>query len=450
MALVTLKLRGGYFRPEQGWSGVLRKFHRGRRWRTRRSGGRLPERCMLRIVQTRWGSRAGTFPEERRPRNALRGVILPALFAIALAAAVEAVVHFAFHPTFWQKTAWLMHDPYRSEIFDRNELYIRLSHLEDSDPDVISVGDSSGFFSLQSKVVNHYSGGLKFLSLNTGANQAYSGYLGIAEYMLQRSKHLKYVVLYIYPQLLPEEEVIRVADLGPIVRENLASVRAYVTPPSAALSAYAKSLVFEHRRFRYAAPLSNHMPSLQLSSTVDDTLGWLPEFDVRFDRINGRLDFYSDERTAWYDRLGLTEPSSIVAELGAFEEVVRSHGARLVVAFARRPLGKRARRRDCRSRAGALSARASGRQISVSAPDALGRGKVRNVQPRFEGVHFSQFGAIGQGAGPPRTRSRIDTALYRPGQTARALSGYPCHAGWSPRPRTARSRACALSLYNER
>jgi hypothetical protein len=278
----------------------------------------------------------------RQPRlssGALGRVILPAGFAVAMAAVIELVLYVGFYPTFWQRTAWLMHDPYRPELFDRIELYVRLSHLEDSDPDIISVGDSSGFFSLQSKVVNRYTGGAKFLSLNTGANQAFIGYRAIAEYMLRRSKHIKYVVLYIYPQLLPVEELIKKADLGPITYDDLASVRSYVTPPSAFLAPYAKALLFQWRRFRDGEPLSNHMPSLQLASTVNDTLGWLPEFDIRYDRVDGRLEFYSDERTGWYNHLGLTEPSSIVANLDEFDRTVRSYGAQLVVAFA--PMAQR-------------------------------------------------------------------------------------------------------------
>ena len=273
-------------------------------------------------------------PQRRLLRRAFGRVVLPALVAVAFAGLVELTLYLAYHPDFWRRTTWLMHDPYRPELFDRVELYLRLSHLEDSDPDIISVGDSSGFFSLQSKVVNRFTGGTKFLSLNTGANQAFIGYRGIAEYMLRRSKHIKYVVLYIYPQLLPQEPVIQVADLGPITYDDLASVRSYLTPPSAFLAPYAKNRLFEGGHFSKAQPLSNQMPALQLMSTVDNTLGWLPEFDVRYDRINGRVGFYSDGRSGWYNQLGGTEPSAIVANLDEFDRVVRSYGAQLVVAFA--------------------------------------------------------------------------------------------------------------------
>ena len=267
-------------------------------------------------------------------RATIGRVIAPALFAVGVIGVTELAIDLRYRPDFWKKTSWLMHDPYRGELFDRVEMYVRLSHLEDSDPEIISVGDSSGFFSLQSRIVNRYTQGHKFLSLNTGANQAYIGYRAIAEYMLRRSTRLKYVVLYLFPQLLPQETVIEKADLGPITEDSLVSLKSYLTPPSAFLSPYAKFWTFEGRRFRASDPLTGHMPSLQLDSTVDQTVGWLPEFDVRYDRVDGRNAFYSDARTRWFDQLGLTDPSAINANLDDFYKMVRSYGAQLVVAFA--------------------------------------------------------------------------------------------------------------------
>ena len=79
---------------------------------------------------------------------------------------------------------------------------------------------------------------------------------------------------------------------------------------------------------------------MQLMATVDDALGWLPEFDLRYDRVDGRAQFFSDERSGWYHHLGLTDPSAINANLDAFDRAVRSYGARLVIAFA--PISSRA------------------------------------------------------------------------------------------------------------
>jgi hypothetical protein len=231
-----------------------------------------------------------------RYHDILRRLVVPAACAIAVAAAVEVFMQIAFHPTFWEKTTWLLHDPYHDELFDRAELAIRLSHLEDSEPDIISVGDSSGFFSLQSTVVNRYLGGRKFISFNTGGNQAFLGYQAIAEYMLRRAKTVKYVVLYLFPAYLPFDTLVRQADLSPITYDTLAGPRSYLTPPSAFLSPYAKFELFEGQPFDPQRPPSFQLPALQLSDTVDDALGWLPEFDVRLNRFAPRLAFLSHHR----------------------------------------------------------------------------------------------------------------------------------------------------------
>jgi hypothetical protein len=273
-------------------------------------------------------------------RDAVPRLILPIVFAICLAGAIEFGINLYYHPGFWQKTTWLMHDPYKGEVFDRVVVYEKLSHFEDSDPEIISVGDSSGFFGVQSRIVNRFTGGHKFLSLNTGANQAYIGYQGIAEYMLRRSPHLHYVIIYTYPQLMPAQGLFKDADLAPILHDDLIGPLAVLTPPSSFLSPYAKFRIFDDLHFHISDPMSSSVPELQLRATIDEALGWLPEFDVRFDRINGRGGFFSDRRPEWYNRLGLSDPSTIIATLDGFERMVRGYGAHLVIAYA--PVGARA------------------------------------------------------------------------------------------------------------
>jgi hypothetical protein len=273
-------------------------------------------------------------------RRVLHRLLLPIFFAIGLIAAIEFSVQLVFSPTFWQKTTWLLHDPYNfwGEVADRDFTFQKLRYGEDSDPEILSIGDSSGFFSLQSTIVNRYTGGHKFLSLNTSANHAYSGYKGIAEYMLRRSPHVRYVVLYVFPLILPSEVTLDQADLGPILQNDLVGRNALLTPPSAGLSPYVKSLVFEARRFHLGDPLALFAPALQYWATSKDTLGWLPEFDVRFDRIDGRVPFRSDQRSDWFHRLrygfSSSDPSMINVVLDDFEKMVRSYGAKLVIAFA--------------------------------------------------------------------------------------------------------------------
>jgi hypothetical protein len=282
------------------------------------------------------GGRVGG-PTVQTSSSWLRRAILPAFCALLLASVIELTIELRYHPSFWQRSTYLMYDPFHSEPFDRAELAIRLSHVEDGEPDIISVGDSSGFFSLQPTIVNRYLGGMKYVDLNTGANHAFDGYYAIAEYMLRRSHHVKYIVLYLFPTLLPQEPVFQVADLAPITYEDLVSPKAYLTPPSAAISPYGKFEVFEGRHFHKNDPLGNTVPLQQLTNTVEAAQGWLPEFDVRYDRIGGVGPFYSDERSTLLSRLHFGETSSTVAYLSKFDRMIQSYGSKMAIAFAPLP-----------------------------------------------------------------------------------------------------------------
>src|SRR6266704_3426361 len=143
-------------------------------------------------------------------RSFVRKVILPICCALALIAAIEGAVAIVFKPTFWDRSAWLLHDPYREETLDRVLISEKLQALAESAPDIISVGDSSGFFSIQPTIVNRYTRGLKYINLSTGGNHTMDGFKAIAEYMLERSKSIKYVVLYILPFRNTEDLLLRV------------------------------------------------------------------------------------------------------------------------------------------------------------------------------------------------------------------------------------------------
>ena len=107
---------------------------------------------------------------------------------------------------------------------------------------------------------------MKFLSISTGANHAYIGYQGLAEYMLRHSKKIKYVVLYLYLQsCCPKKGLSKRPISGPIVYDDFDGPRSYLTPPSALLSPYGKFALFELRgAYHVDEPLSRQMPSLQI------------------------------------------------------------------------------------------------------------------------------------------------------------------------------------------
>ncbi len=264
-------------------------------------------------------------------------VVKMALSVVVLIAAIEGGIALVFKPTFWQKSTWLLHDPYRTETLDRLFTYLKLDRLADSQPDIISVGDSSGFHSVQPTIVNRYLNGLKYVDLNIGSNQAFDGHMATAEYMLQRAKSIKYVILYMFPFWVPEDQAITITANGRTLYDILVSMKAYVTPPSATLSPYVKYLLFENRD--YQGPSFAHKAFFELRDTVNQTLGWLPEHDVRHDRA-GHKHQDGPDRRLWYKRLPFMEQSYFNSVLYDFNKMVRSYGATFVVAF--NPLPERA------------------------------------------------------------------------------------------------------------
>jgi hypothetical protein len=266
----------------------------------------------------------------------MRGLGIPVICFLSVIGLIELTIQEKFHPGFWQKSTWLTFDPYQGATFDRVEAFTKLDQLTDTEPDIISVGDSSGFFSLQSNIINRYIKPYKYVNFSTGANQAFDGYKAMAEYTLQRAKHIKYVVLYMYPDILPLDEVVAQGDLGRILYADIIGPKAYVTPPSAGLSPYAKFSTFYGVPYDPTGPLSSHEPTLEFSKSARTTLGWLHEYDIRFDRVYGHVPFYSDERVDWYNRY-FGDPSAIHERLSDFNKMVRGYGAQLVIAFAPLP-----------------------------------------------------------------------------------------------------------------
>ena len=88
-----------------------------------------------------------------------------------------------------------------------------------------------------------------------------------------------------FPQLVPGAGVLQAGGLAPMLQDNLVSFRSEIMPPSAALAPYAKAKLFEGRDYRAGSALSNHKVALEFRASVDHTLGWAPEHDIRFDRL---------------------------------------------------------------------------------------------------------------------------------------------------------------------
>jgi len=256
---------------------------------------------------------------------------LPSLLAVVVIGLIEICIQRAYKPGFWEKTGWMQHDPLRGESFDRLLVYEKFTQVLAAKPDIISVGDSSGLFSIQPLVVNRYLHGLKYASFSTGANEAFTGYMGIAQFAIENQPSIKYVVLNMYPNLMPSPRLFRTADLGPILYEDLVGMRAKLMPPSASLSPYAKSLVFTHTPYDPTVPASGHKVALEARYTFANTLGWLPEHDTPYIRTRQMVHAFRDREARAETMFGFFERSAIRESFSDMAELCRRHGVKLFI-----------------------------------------------------------------------------------------------------------------------
>ena len=54
-----------------------------------------------------------------------------------------------------------------------------------SSPDIIQIGDSTGFYGVNSDIVTNHLGGLRYLNLSCCANMGFDGYYAVAHFMLR-------------------------------------------------------------------------------------------------------------------------------------------------------------------------------------------------------------------------------------------------------------------------
>jgi hypothetical protein len=133
-----------------------------------------------------------------------------------------------------------------------------------------------------------------------------------------------------FPHWFPEDKALTFTANGRTLRDVLVSTKSYVTPPSAALSPYVKSWTFENRV--YQGPSFDHKAFFELTDTIHQALGWLPEHDIRPDRAGQKHPDGADQRL-WYKRLPFMEKSYFNTILSDFNRMVRGYGATFVVAF---------------------------------------------------------------------------------------------------------------------
>jgi len=254
-------------------------------------------------------------------------------FAIALAviALTEGVVGLALRPNIVERTKSNLLNRFHSTV-----IFGKLADFADSSPDIVQVGDSSGFHGVRPDVVMRFLGGLKYLNLSCCAGMGYQAYYAIADFMLRRNPGMKAVVLYISLRDLPGADTVRdQQQMGEFIENSLTTPFAYVSPPTVALRQKIVDVMERRGQSKLDATFTD-----ELRQSARDYNGWWPEHDRRL--VGAKRVAYwretcsetgvavqNDNETFYRD----DKQSYMLAEFQRFASLTARHGAKFVVIF---------------------------------------------------------------------------------------------------------------------
>jgi hypothetical protein len=263
--------------------------------------------------------------------NSFASALRPFAIALAVIVVTEGVFALALRPNIVERTKFNLLNRFHSTV-----IFGKLGEFADSSPDVIQVGDSSGFHGVNPDIVSRYLGGLKYLNLSCCAALGYRGYYGIADFMLRRNPGIKAVVLYVSLRNLPRADLIEGQhQLGEFIENSLTSPFAYLSLASVAVRQRIVDAVERKGQAHLDAVFTDE---LRLSMRQHN--GWWPEHDRRLAGekrteywretcgpdgvavMNDNETFYGDDKESY-----------MLSEFSRFASLAAQHGAKFVVIF---------------------------------------------------------------------------------------------------------------------
>jgi len=101
------------------------------------------------------------------------------------------------NPSAADRTNYLNWNFDSSELFHKVVIYEKISNAIRDRPEVIQIGDSSGFHGIVPGIVDQYLAGMRYANLSCCANTGFDGYYTIADFLLRNVPTIKAVVLYL-------------------------------------------------------------------------------------------------------------------------------------------------------------------------------------------------------------------------------------------------------------
>jgi hypothetical protein len=205
--------------------------------------------------------------------NSFISAFKPILVAVAVIAGLEGAVTAVRRPDDVERSNFLSFTYLRPEV-DRLIVYEKLRAFTGSSPDIIQIGDSTGFYGVNSDVVTNHLDGLRYVNLSCCANMGFDGYYAVAHFMLRHSRSIKAVVLYIsaFNFMYTNAD----SSFAEPIENSFDSLRSYVMPPSLVLRENIIKAIYGPARTSSTNPEVEHKLEF-----IRDHNGWLGEDDVR-------------------------------------------------------------------------------------------------------------------------------------------------------------------------
>jgi hypothetical protein len=263
----------------------------------------------------------------------------PILVALGVIACLEAAVAVFRHPDDVERSNFLIFSYLRPEIGQRLFIYEKLRKFGRSSPDVIQIGDSSGFYGVNPRLVARYLGGLDYVNLNCCAVMGFDGYYAVAHFMLRHNPSIKAIVLYMSPlNFLDSQSDDSFADP---LQSSFDSLKSYVMPPSLALRRDVTESAYTLGGLGRTS--ANDNPEIERRLRfIRDHNGWFPEDDIRLsgkaldrywhDFCGPDLHFVRNDAQVYYSHgLLARRESQLFVKVAHLADLAAGYGAKLIL-----------------------------------------------------------------------------------------------------------------------
>jgi hypothetical protein len=250
--------------------------------------------------------------------------------ALVVIVLIEAAVAFALRPNIVERSKFNLFDRFQDTV-----VFGKLAEFVDSSPDIVQVGDSSGFYGVRPDVVMRYLGGLKYFNLSCCGGIGFETYYAMIEFMLKKNPNIKAVVVYISLRDLPRADSVRDHyQFGDFITNSLTTPFAYLSPPTVALRQRIVDMVERKRQWKLEATFTD-----ELRQSFRKHNGWWAEHDRRIAGAK-RAAYWREiceadiaalaNHNIYYEA---NKRSYVLSEFQRFASLAARYGAKFVVMF---------------------------------------------------------------------------------------------------------------------